>query len=32
MAAEVEARLREQLVPVVPVRASATTAAEDLEA
>jgi recombination protein RecA len=32
MAAEVEARLREKLTPVVPVRASATTAAEDLEA
>ena len=31
MAAEIEARLREKLTPVLPVRASAA-AAEDLEA
>jgi recombination protein RecA len=32
MAAEVEARLREKLTPVLPVRASASAAVEDLEA
>jgi recombination protein RecA len=31
MAAEVEARLREKLTPVIPVRASAAAAAEDAE-